>query len=118
MYPFGYSCDKQPTEMDLIWKRVSKSTTKAIASIHGTRFDYGPICETIYPASGSSIDWAYESGNVEFPIAFELRDKGKFGFMMPPKFIIPSGEEILAGLLAMFKEIDGAKAEFRMEMQG
>jgi hypothetical protein len=119
MYPYGYSCDKK-TRMDKSWKRVSKATVDAISKIHNTKFEYGPICATIYPASGSSVDWAYESGGVDYSLTFELRDRGKYGFTMPPKYIVPSGEEILAGLMAMFDAIEvegGMEAEPILEFR-
>jgi carboxypeptidase A1 len=82
-------------------QEVGEIIAKAIKKVHGTSFAVGPICEIIYQASGSSVDWALDVVGVPFAYAVELRDTGKYGFMLPPKFIIPSGEEILAGILAM-----------------
>ena len=33
-------------------------------------------------ASGSSVDWAYESG-VKYSFGLELRDRGQRGFLLP-----------------------------------
>jgi len=33
---------------------------------------------------------------------YELRDKGQYGFLLPPEQIIPTGEETLDSLIAMF----------------
>ena len=35
---------------------------------------------------------------VIFSYAVELRDKGQYGFLLPPEQIIPSGEETLQAL--------------------
>lgn len=54
--------------------------------------------------SGSTVD--YIKGVYDKPIvyAYELRDKGQYGFLLPPEQIIPTGEETLDSLIAMFKE--------------
>jgi carboxypeptidase A1 len=86
-------------------QEVAGIGAKAVQKVHGTRFVVGPICRTIYQASGASVDWAYETAKVPFPFAIELRDTGKYGFLLPPKFIVPSGEEMLAGVIAMSREL-------------
>lgn len=35
---------------------------------------------------------------------YELRDRGRYGFLLPPEQIIPTGEETLDSVVAMFKE--------------
>ncbi len=100
MYPYGYDCDKEADDGDA-WDRVSEAAVRAIAKPFKTRFRKGPICKTIYEASGSSIDWAYDKGSVKYPFAIELRDLGQYGFMLPAKYIVPSGQEMLAGVIAM-----------------
>ena len=52
-------------------------------------------------ASGSSIDWAYGAAEIIFSYGVELRDKGQFGFLLPPDQILPSGEETLQALRAL-----------------
>ncbi len=72
MYPFGYDCDKHAKD-ESKWDRVGKAATTGIKKLYKTQFTYGPICKTIYQASGSSIDWSYENGGVKYPFAIELR---------------------------------------------
>ena len=77
----------------------------AVRKLYGTRFKTGPICPTIYKATGSSVDWAHMKG-VKYSFAAELRDTGASGFILPASQIRPSGEEVWAGiqyLLANFK---------------
>jgi hypothetical protein len=38
---------------------------------------------------------------------FRLRDKGKYGFILPPQYIVPSGEEAYAGLMSLVDFIGG-----------
>ncbi|KAJ3301965.1 Carboxypeptidase A4 [Kappamyces sp. JEL0829] len=100
MYPYGYDCNKH-SKMEPVWHKVSTAAVAAIKKPYKTSFTAGPICSTIYEASGSSVDWAWESADVKYPFAIELRDLGQYGFMLPAKQIIPSGIETLAGIVAM-----------------
>ena len=69
----------------------------ALRKVHGTRFQTGPICPTIYKATGTTVDWAYLRG-VKYSFAAELRDIGANGFILPASQIRPSGEEVWAGI--------------------
>jgi hypothetical protein len=50
-------------------------------------------------ASGGSLDWTYAVANIKYSFAVELRDVGRYGFLLPEDQILPSGEETLAGIL-------------------
>lgn len=54
--------------------------------------------------SGASIDWVKNTLNVSLVFQFELRDEGQYGFFLPPTNIIPTGEEVLDSLVALFTE--------------
>ena len=43
-------------------------------------------------ASGGSIDWSYNLG-IKYSFAFELRDTGRYGFILPANQIIPTATE-------------------------
>lgn len=60
-------------------------------------------------ASGSSIDWAYEKCDVPLTYTFEFRDRGRFGFLLPPNQIVPNSLEIIDGLYALVSKA----SEFR-----
>ncbi|XP_054845366.1 carboxypeptidase A2-like [Eublepharis macularius] len=90
MYPYGYKCSnpKDAKELD----EVVKAATSALTSLYGTKYKVGPICSVIYQASGGSIDWSYDYG-IKYSFAFELRDTGRYGFLLPANQIIPTAEE-------------------------
>ena len=52
----------------------------ALQKQFNTKFKVGSVCNNIYQASGSSLDWAYVQGNVKYLYGVELRDKGRMGF--------------------------------------
>lgn len=43
-------------------------------------------------ASGITVDWAYDSG-IKYSFSFELRDTGRYGFLLPATQIIPTAQE-------------------------
>lgn len=71
------------------------------------RMDSTNCCIFIDIASGSSMDWVKGTFKTPISYTYELRDKGKYGFLLPANQIIPTGEETLDSFVAMFK---GAKA--------
>jgi len=52
--------------------------------------------------SGLSTDYVANVLRKPIVYTYELRDKGQYGFLLPPKQIIPTGEETLDSFIAMF----------------
>lgn len=52
-------------------------------------------------ASGSSADWTYGAEKIKYSYGVELRDTGKYGFLLPADQILPSGKETLEALKAL-----------------
>ncbi|XP_069317690.1 carboxypeptidase A4 [Eulemur rufifrons] len=102
LYPYGYTVKKAPDadELDVVAKRAAK----ALASLSGTEYQVGPTATTIYPASGTSPDWAYDSG-IKYAFTFELRDTGHYGFLLPASQIIPTAEETWLGLRTIMEHV-------------
>ena len=48
-------------------------------------------------APGGSDDWAYDLG-IKYSFTFELQDKGRYGFLLPQRFIKPTCSEALTGI--------------------
>ncbi|XP_055711445.1 zinc carboxypeptidase-like [Phlebotomus papatasi] len=105
LYPYGTS-DKVKNSQD--YDRISNATVRAIARRYGTSYEYGNIEETIYPASGGSIDWVHGVAHVPLAFTFELRPDSNdhYGFLLPPDQIIPTGEESMDGIVAMVQEAE------------
>ncbi|XP_074533448.1 carboxypeptidase A4 [Halichoeres trimaculatus] len=90
MYPYGYTCRDIPDQPEL--DSVGRAAVQKLTSLYGTRYKVGSICNIIYQASGGSIDWTYNLG-IKYSYAFELRDTGRYGFILPASQIIPTASE-------------------------
>lgn len=55
-------------------------------------------------ATGSTVDYIKGIHKKDIAYTYELRDQGRNGFLLPPEQIIPTGEETMDSLVAMFKE--------------
>ncbi|KAK1343704.1 hypothetical protein QTO34_014257, partial [Cnephaeus nilssonii] len=92
LFPYGYTSELPPDQEELA--KVAKISTDALSTPYATHYIYGPIASTIYRTSSSSLDWAYNLG-IKHTFAFELRDKGKFGFLLPESQIKSTCKETM-----------------------
>ncbi|ETE58310.1 Carboxypeptidase A1 [Ophiophagus hannah] len=72
---------------------------KAFISIHS----YSQML--LYPydqASGGTVDWTYDQG-IKYSYTFELRDKGRYGFLLPANQILPTAEETWLALMVIME---------------
>ncbi|XP_061568921.1 carboxypeptidase B [Cololabis saira] len=92
LFPYSYSYDLAADHSELL--KVAEGASAALRSLYGTRYTSGPGATTIYPAAGGSDDWAYDLG-VKYSYTFELRDTGRYGFLLPASQIKPTCEETM-----------------------
>ncbi|KAK4881665.1 hypothetical protein RN001_004984 [Aquatica leii] len=106
LIPFGHAgLEVPPNNIEL--KRIGNIAIQKLAQKYNTRYRVGNIPEIMYVASGGSGDWvlgAYR--NVRYAYTFELRDQGRYGFLLPPNQIIPTGEETFDAIAAMVNEFN------------
>ncbi|KFV98291.1 Carboxypeptidase A1, partial [Eurypyga helias] len=95
LYPYGYTSAPAPDPQDT--HQISEKAVAALSSLYGTAYTYGSIITTIYQASGGTIDWTYNQG-IKYSFTFELRDTGRYGFLLPAKEIVPTAQETWLGL--------------------
>lgn len=58
-------------------------------------YSVGPSAALLYPAAGGSDDWAKSIG-IKYSYTVELRDRGRYGFVLPAEFIESTGKETCA----------------------
>ncbi|KAG8875177.1 putative metallocarboxypeptidase ecm14 [Tulasnella sp. 331] len=66
---------------------------KAMESTHGIVVGTGSLCDKLYSAPGNIVDWMYGQAQITVAYSVLLRDTGTYGFLLPPKWIRPVGEE-------------------------
>ncbi|KFQ85554.1 Carboxypeptidase A1 [Phoenicopterus ruber ruber] len=96
LFPYGYKTAPVPNHQEL--NELAKKAVSDLAAVYGTKYVYGSIADTIYRADGTTIDWAYDNG-VKYSFTFELRDTGRYGFLLPSTHIIPTATETWPALL-------------------
>ncbi|NXW51181.1 CBPA1 Carboxypeptidase, partial [Nyctiprogne leucopyga] len=96
LFPYGYKRAPAPHHQEL--NELAKKAVSDLAAMYGTKYTYGSIVDTIYIADGTTIDWAYDNG-VKYSFTFELRDTGRYGFLLPSTQIIPTATETWPALL-------------------
>ena len=71
-----------------------------------SRITFSEPCSFLLdPASGGSIDWVYAKLGVRYSYGLELRDTGRYGFLLPTRYIIPTARETTAAILAAVSEM-------------
>lgn len=98
LYPWAWTRSLCPE--DAIFAELSDGISAAMGSRYGTYYRPGPVFTNIYPAAGASVDWTYGARGV-WGASFELRDRGEYGFLLPPEQIVPASEEAMDGIFAM-----------------
>ncbi|CAL8312874.1 unnamed protein product [Merluccius merluccius] len=92
LFPYSYTYQLAAHHSELL--KVAQGAASALRSLYGTRYTSGPGAATIYPAAGGSDDWAYDLG-VKYSFTFELRDTGRYGFLLPESQIKPTCMETM-----------------------
>ncbi|KAL1006264.1 hypothetical protein UPYG_G00069910 [Umbra pygmaea] len=92
LFPYSYTFALAQHHNELM--AVAEGASNALRSLYGTKYTSGPGAATIYPAAGGSDDWAYDLG-VKYSYTFELRDTGRYGFLLPETQIKPTCEETM-----------------------
>ncbi|XP_069826250.1 carboxypeptidase B2 isoform X1 [Dendropsophus ebraccatus] len=95
LFPYSYKREKSKDHDELL--RIANKVADQIRSKSRSRYVSGPGADTIYLAPGGSDDWAYDLG-IKYSFTIELRDKGTYGFLLPPNLIRPTCTEALTGI--------------------
>ncbi|CAG0879287.1 unnamed protein product [Cyprideis torosa] len=103
LLPFGNTY-KHPPDYDELMN-IARQGEVAIQRAGGGYWRSGTFSDLLYLASGESADWAKAKAGIKYSYTFELRDRGNYGFLLPPWQIIPAAKETWAGILAMLKTL-------------
>jgi murein tripeptide amidase MpaA len=92
--PYGWTTQLCPNENQL--KALGSEIAATIKAVHGKTYQNIRSVE-LYITTGTAGDWYYQEGIVD-SYTIELRDTGKYGFLLPPQEIVPTGQENFAGM--------------------
>ncbi|KFO27861.1 Carboxypeptidase B2 [Fukomys damarensis] len=96
LFPYSYNRSKSKDHEEL--SLVAREAVRAIESIHkNTKYTHGSGSDTLYLAPGGSDDWIYDLG-IKYSFTIELRDTGRYGFLLPERYIKPTCTEALAAI--------------------
>ncbi|ESN91053.1 hypothetical protein HELRODRAFT_90476, partial [Helobdella robusta] len=101
MSSWGYTKELPKNYFSL--KKVGMAGVNAIHSTNGKRYKFGSASNILYSSSGTSRDWA--SGVPKIPYVYTIELRNKSSFILPPSEILPTGNEILAGIKAAIIEM-------------
>ena len=94
MFPYGYTKNECADNKEL--NKISKQVVEAMGRPNGTVYRFGRIIKTVYGKAthGNSVDYMYDKVGVKYSFAVELRDQGDEGFLLHPRFIKPTANEL------------------------
>ncbi|XP_033729870.1 carboxypeptidase B-like [Pecten maximus] len=103
IYPWGYTRHLPPDAADL--DHLGRVATTALYHVHGSRYTVGEDTVVLYSAAGGADDYAKGHSGIKYAYTVELGDTGKYGFLLPERYIQTSGQELWAGVKAMAHEL-------------
>jgi len=107
MSPYGYSATELPEDLQELVD-VSDRCVAALTALYGTEYETGAASQILYTSNGSSRDWAKGEGGFKWVYTIELRDTGRYGFLLPPEQILPTAVETWAGIRVLAQHIASA----------
>ncbi|XP_048013734.1 carboxypeptidase A1-like isoform X1 [Megalobrama amblycephala] len=100
MYPYGFT--ETPAKDQAELHELARTAITELKSLYNTAYTFGNMITTIYQADGVTADWTYEQG-IKYSYTFELRDTGRYGFLLPADQILPTAEETWLALMAIME---------------
>lgn len=97
-------------------KKSASALTSALG-VKGARYTTGECAKIMYPCSGTAHDWAFSTMGIQQSYCVEVRpgENSGEGFVLPAKKIIPTSQELLAGVLSLTSE---AVPKYKFSMAG
>lgn len=99
LYPYGYSCEEETRDRENLME-LAYGLAKAIRWTSTKHYEVYPACEDrgydIEEGSGGCVlDFMYKIHAI-WAYQIKLRDTGIYGFLLPKRYIVPTGQEMYA----------------------
>ncbi|XP_077568534.1 carboxypeptidase B2 [Stigmatopora nigra] len=102
LFPYSCTLDEAHNHNDLL--EMAQEASQNIRRYYRNTYKYGAGAQTIYLAPGGSDDWAYNLG-IKYSFTFELQDRGRYGFLLPPSHISKASNEALLAVKTIAKRV-------------
>lgn len=100
MWAYGANCTTLPQPDYGAYYEMGQDMHRLIREATSLFYEPGPICQTIYQASGASVDWTYATAG-RTSMTIELRDTGTNGFTLPANQILPNCQENFPAIMRL-----------------
>jgi len=105
MTPWGHAKRAYPSTYSEMKRVADKAVSALYNAGYRTSYRAGTSADIIYATTGGTMDWVTNTLGVTYSYGLELRDKGRYGFMLPANQIIPTGVETFAAIKTMVAEM-------------
>ncbi|XP_070786865.1 carboxypeptidase B2 [Enoplosus armatus] len=102
LFPYSCTLDEAENHNDLL--EMVQEAAQKIRRYYRNTYKYGAGAKTIYLAPGGSDDWAYNLG-IKYSFTFELQDRGRYGFLLPPSHISSACNEALIAVKTVARKV-------------
>jgi len=103
LIPWGWTTTNPPNYNDQINK--GNEVAAAIRAVNNQIYTVGSTSRVLYIATGSFTDWSFLVYQVPYSQTIELRDTGRYGFILPASEIVPTGSENFNGVVYIANSI-------------
>ncbi|XP_055697296.1 zinc carboxypeptidase-like [Phlebotomus papatasi] len=101
LYPYSWTPAPAANTDDL--SQIGHAAADRLRESFGTEYTVHSM-HSLYIATGTSGDWAYAGAGIDLTFAYEFRDNGTYGFLLPPDQIIPNSIEVMQSFIALLEE--------------
>jgi hypothetical protein len=103
----NYGWTTIPCPEETVFKTIGDRIAERMSKINGETY-VSQRSGDLYPAAGAMDDWLYYATR-SLGMTFELRDRGSYGFLLPSDFIVPTGKELVEGIITLGESLVNIK---------